>query len=223
MERLLSAAADLLLGACCPACGAPGWSLCGRCRGVLDGTAPQRITRAGVGPRLISAHDYRPVLSGLIPRYKDDGAWQLAGWLGGRLAVAVAALEPGPETVLVPVPSLPSAVRSRGLDHMGRLTAVAAARLALRSAALLRRRSGADQRGLGRLGRRANMLGAMVPRPPRHGPPAGVILCDDVVTTGSTLAEATRVLRKAGIEVRGAAVIAVADHDRSRHLVEYRS
>jgi predicted amidophosphoribosyltransferase len=74
--------------------------------------------------------------------------------------------------------------------------------------ALTHARRVADQAGLGAPDRMANLAGAL-----RVGRPAGVagrrvVLVDDVVTTGVTLAEAARALRAAGAEVPAAAVIA---------------
>lgn len=225
MDRLLDVAADLLLGAKCPACMLPGWSLCMGCREALGMQVPRLVIRDGPTLPIVAAHDYRPVMERLIPRYKDDGAWHLAGWLGTRLQAAVVALEPEGDEVLIPMPSLPSAVRRRGLDHMGRVTAVAARRLGMRRAVALDRAArGLDQRQLGGSARRHNLQGVMsVRRTVARHLPASVILCDDVVTTGATLAEAFRALGAAGVHVKGAAVIAVADRARSRHLVEYRS
>ncbi len=225
MDRFLDVAADLLLGATCPACMLPGWSLCANCRAELAAGAPLLVTRDDLTLPIVAAHDYRPVMERLIPRYKDDGAWHLAGWLGTRLQVAVAALDRFGDEALIPMPSLPSAVRRRGLDHMGRVTAVAARRLGIRWSGVLDRSArGMDQRELGASARRRNMQGAMAVRRTMLATlPGSAILCDDVVTTGATLREAARVLEVAGVHVRGAAVIAVADHARSRQLVEYRS
>ncbi|WP_046470741.1 ComF family protein, partial [Allosalinactinospora lopnorensis] len=75
--------------------------------------------------------------------------------------------------------------------------------------ALCHRRHVADQAGLDRERRRANLAGALALRsrvgPALHG--ESIVVIDDVVTTGATLAEATRVLRNAGATVAGAAVL----------------
>lgn len=164
--------------------------------------------RLDLDPTLVAAANYRPLLMRIIPRYKDDAALHLDGVLGGLLAGAVAELAPPADAVLVPVPSLPSAVRRRGYDHAARLAAVAARRTGLRSTrALSRSAGGFDQRGLGRSARAANLAGAMCARP--IGRP--VILVDDVVTTGASLREACRALRAAGIPVLGSAVVGRAD------------
>jgi len=75
--------------------------------------------------------------------------------------------------------------------------------------ALEHRRRVADQAGLTATDRAANLTGALQARLDLHG--VRVIIVDDVVTTGATLAEAARALRAAGAEVLAAAVIAATE------------
>ena len=208
MRALLDAAADLLLGSACPGCDRPGWGVCAGCLRELRGPP---IEIAAGPPRVVAACDYRPLLARIIPRFKDDGALHLDRLLGELLARAVLELAPPPSTVLVPVPSLAGAVRRRGFDHAARICAVASRGTGLaRGAPLWRGRAGADQRGLGRAERAANLAGSMTARRARDG--AGpAILVDDVYTTGATAAEALRALAEAGIAVVGVAVVARAD------------
>jgi predicted amidophosphoribosyltransferase len=105
------------------------------------------------------------------------------------------------------VPSARRAVRERGHDHARRLAAVAARSAGLRSRPLLvQARRTADQSGLDVAQRAANLQGALRARARLDGLP--VVVVDDVVTSGATLAEATRALREAGADVRGCAVVA---------------
>ena len=114
---------------------------------------------------------------------------------------------------LIPAPTRRSAARRRGGDPIERIAAAAVARhpgmtvaAALRMRALTR-----DSVGLGSGARERNISGGVLLR--RGRPQLGggdVLLVDDVVTTGATLAESVRVLRSGGVPVTAALVIAAA-------------
>ena len=208
LHRLRDAAADLTLGSGCPGCRTPGWGLCEACRRQLPSGA-HLVERPGWTqmPPVAACGWYREPLSSIVIAHKDDGAWQLAGLLGGLLGQAVGGLNPAEcaHVLLVPVPSDPAAVRRRGYDHSSALAKAAGRRLGLGVRPLLQRaRAAADQVGRGRDDRLRAQQGTMVAA---AGASAALIVTDDVVTTGSTMSEAVRALRAAGYLVRGAAVV----------------
>ena len=93
------------------------------------------------------------------------------------------------------VPARPADVRERGYDHAALLAQGLAAALGLPARPLLRRIGTAlDQAGLGVEERRRN-LERVFSAVPHEG---GVVLVDDVVTTGATLAACGSALRRAG-------------------------
>uniref|UniRef100_UPI0028D85C44 ComF family protein n=1 Tax=uncultured Microbacterium sp. TaxID=191216 RepID=UPI0028D85C44 len=98
-------------------------------------------------------------------------------------------------------PSSRAAFRRRGY----RPVEVLVRRAGRRPERLLRlRRAPADQRGLGDHARRENVRDVFAARTVLGGP---VVVVDDVVTTGATLAEAVRALRAAGAtDVRAVAL-----------------
>ncbi|MFP8884792.1 ComF family protein [Streptomyces mangrovi] len=120
--------------------------------------------------------------------------------------------------LLVPVPSARRSVAARGHDPVRRMALAAAGELrrAGRPARVLpvlrQRRTVADQAGLDARRRLANLAGALdtaagAGRLLEQGP---VVVVDDLVTTGASLAEAARALSRAGGAVVGAAVVAAA-------------
>jgi predicted amidophosphoribosyltransferase len=142
----------------------------------------------------------------------------LAGALADAVLMACESGGPGPY-LLVPVPSRRAAVLRRGDDTMARLARLAAARvrrfgIEAKAVGVLRHvRDVADQAGLGGPQRLANLAGALAVPQARESHVAGrrVVLLDDVLTTGATLAEAARALRAAGAEVVAAATIAAVE------------
>ena len=213
VQSFLESAGHLFLGSTCAVCSAPAWGVCVACRQVIAAAVPHYVHRASLDVPLVAANEYRPLLDKLVPSFKDDGALHLTGPLARRLAVAVGCLSVSDLPCLVPVPSLATAVRRRGLDHGAVLASSASRLLCCEWRALLSRTTGgADQRSLGALGRHLNVEGSMRARPFTKP----VIVVDDVCTTGASLVEALRALRSAGVDVVGTAV--VADADRSRDI-----
>ncbi|PVC70755.1 phosphoribosyltransferase [Streptomyces sp. CS081A] len=216
--------AGLVLPVACGGCGRPRTELCPECAAALTGTGPRRVRPAPEPAGLPAVHaaaPYTGAVREVLLAHKERGALGLAGPLGDALAGAVeAAAEAvagagGGPLLLVPVPSSRRSVRARGHDPTRRIALAAAARLRragrdARVAPVLRqRRYVADQAGLGARGRLANLSRALevVPGGARllaaaraggaaeTGNPAGtVVLVDDLMTTGASLAEAARAL-----------------------------
>ena len=223
---MLASLLDLVLPQPCAGCGGPeAW--CDACAGVLAAAA-----RAPVGvtapdpvppgfPYAAAAAGYDGAVRGALLAHKERGRLALGRPLGRALAAAAGCLSPPAHVVLVPVPSSRAAVRARGHDHARRLARLAAAALragghpATARPLLAPVRALGDQSGLGAAARAENLKGAFRARP--ELPPGLVVLVvDDVVTTGASLAEATRALQAAGAVVHGAATVA-ATIRRRRH------
>uniref|UniRef100_A0AAU2JQG4 Phosphoribosyltransferase family protein n=1 Tax=Streptomyces sp. NBC_00049 TaxID=2903617 RepID=A0AAU2JQG4_9ACTN len=228
--------AGLVLPVDCAGCGAARVLLCAGCRSALSGAGAGRVRPSpspGGLPVVHAAAAYEGAVRTVLLAHKERGALPLAGALGTALAAAVRAGGAGDrdrdregraaEVALVPVPSARRQVRARGHDPARRIALAAAGRLRragvpARVAPVLRlRRAVADQAGLGAGQRRENLAGALAVCRDGARLTAGarVVLVDDLVTTGATLAEAARALREAGLvqvtAVRAAVVAASAD------------
>jgi predicted amidophosphoribosyltransferase len=167
-------------------------------------------------------------LRGALLAYKEKGRHRLAKPLGGLLATAVAALAPrGTPVTLVPVPSTAAAARERHGDHMMRLAAHTVRRLRAAGwdasvSPQLEALPRPDSTSLSVAGRRAVAEDSLRIRGPRIGVPrraapgkGTLVIVDDIVTTGATLAAATGRLREAKMQVAGAAVLAATQLRRS--------
>jgi ComF family protein len=130
---------------------------------------------------------------------RTDAADGFARWLGR----AGAELLTGPgEPLLVPVPLHRWRLFARRYNQSA-LLALALARQSGLTAVpdlLVRRRSTPSQGGLSRSGRARNVAGAFTIRPRHRSTVTGrrIVLVDDVLTTGATVRECTRVLLHAG-------------------------
>jgi len=134
----------------------------------------------------------------LIQDLKFHARLGLARDLGRRLAQAVQARgAPLPDVVLA-VPLHPSRLRERGFNQALELARHCAHDLdvPLRRGLCRRLRATAVQSTLDRRRRHGNLRGAFA----SAGVPRHVALVDDVMTTGSTVAEVTRALLAGGAE-----------------------
>lgn len=173
---------------------------------------PSLVTRVGVDVPVWAAARYEGVVRRLVPAFKDHQALGLERVLGWLLATAISAGDWQGPIVLVPVRSSSKASRERGYQHVDRIVRRARTWLAHPPGvqALLRNRGAADQGSLDLAARHRNLAGRMVALTGA----SRVVVCDDVVTTGATLAEAIRALTAAGHTVVGCCVVA---HTPRRH------
>jgi ComF family protein len=169
----------------------PGGS-CGACTGSALAACVAAVPFAGDVERWIRRFKYpRKGLAGLDPA-ADAVLRALVREAGARA--------PGPPPALVvPVPLHPRRLRTRGFNPAARLARALARDLGvpMDPVALRRLRDTPSQTGLERRARRRNVRGAFRAREGLRLPPR-VWLVDDVVTTGSTLTEAARALRRSG-------------------------
>lgn len=199
----------LALGTTCAGCEVGGRPWCPRCREEL--AEQVGVHQIGEHPTTLAALPYRRPVTGAVVGYKDRGLLAVEPDLAAALAVVVresVADCADRRPLVVPVPSSRSAVRRRGMAHVLRLARRALDLLGddrLAVADILTQRGGRDQAGLTYRSRRGNRAGAFRVAAAPAGP---VVLVDDVLTSGATLAACTAACRSRGVEVLAGCVIA---------------
>ena len=214
----------LLIPVSCAGCGQVDVKWCAECAAVFG--EPRRVEHAidrldrldGVPPLPVWAiSEYRSPVRDLIVAWKDRGRADLDPLMASKAGAAANALRgvlaPAGPLLVVPAPSRLSSRIDRARDHLSPVACAVARSLGTRSESLLAKR-GRDQVGLGRRARgtvsvavRERALARALARTCPDGP-LRVLLLDDVVTSGATLAAAEQALNAHGIEVVGALVLA---------------
>ncbi|GIG86077.1 ComF family protein [Plantactinospora endophytica] len=227
LAGVLAELTDLVLPAECAGCRGERLPLrqgtCPACVAALGALRPTAVRPTPAPPGLpdcVALGSYQGALRESLLAYKERGRHGLARPLGRLLAevVAEAAGNRRP-LLLVPVPATARAVRARHGDHLRRLARHATARLRAAGwpvavAQPLRALPRPDSATLDSAGRAAAASEAFRLRAGRlrvvrcSAAGRAVVLLDDIVTTGVTLAAVTGRLEQAGIPVYAAAVLA---------------
>jgi len=192
------AAIERVVPPLCEVCGEPFDPLaqaaprCGECRGRRRAFSVARSAAYYTGP-----------LAEAIKRFKYDCQMVLWGPLGRLMVEALrngaAAVDADTVDLVCPVPLHPSRLRERGFNQSELLGEVVAEAIGRPVRLLLERtRPTLPQVDLPAQSRAANVRDAFGPRLQEVIAGQRVLLIDDLFTTGSTLIECARVLRRAG-------------------------
>lgn len=213
------AALDFVLPPRCVLCGGPSGAvcICTGCRADLPwhgphclrcglplGSASDRTCGACVRKPPPFTRTVYPLLydfpaDRLVQAFKFKRQLAAGRVLSHLLCEAVTRLDVALPDMLIPVPLHRWRMFTRGFNQAAEMAAYTGRifQLQVRTSALRRRRNTPAQSGLSRKQRRRNLHGAFDwhggGKPGRH-----VALVDDVMTTGATLTECARVLKRAG-------------------------
>jgi ComF family protein len=161
---------------------------------------------------------YTNGLRELIHLLKYEEVRPAAKVLGRMLSEAVDSLELSGDVVLIPVPLHASKMRQRGFNQseliasesLRHLNRSENSKFILELAAMKRRKDTPSQVGMTREARAENLRGAFGVTSRAVVRDKQVLLVDDVLTTGATVSECTRVLRRAGAKCVWVATVARA-------------
>ncbi len=166
----------------------PAGMLCGRCQRF-----PPPFTRC------LAAFRYESAVPSLVVGAKFSGRLNLARLLGQCLGAAVNERGLTLPEALIPVPLHPDRLRERGYNQALEIARVLGHELgiAVDAKTCARILATPPQTGLTGRARRRNLRGAFALTRPAHWKHVAIV--DDVMTTGTTVAELTQVLIKAGV------------------------
>lgn len=227
LTEVLAGLADVVFPPCCASCSAvftegEGPLFCRGCERRIPALTPPLCPRCGisVGPEGGGDHlcgaclaeeppfdlaralgRYETVLLEAIHRFKYGGQSALGKKLGRRMAAfPFPGFDGRAFDAVLPVPLHVRRLRERGYNQSLLLAReiARAYRLPLDFQSLQRTQVTAPQVELGRRARQDNVRGAFAVVWPERVEGRRLLLVDDVFTTGSTIGECCRVLRKAG-------------------------
>ncbi|NJL22804.1 MAG: ComF family protein [Leptolyngbyaceae cyanobacterium SM1_3_5] len=207
MLKLWKSLSSLLIAPACPLCDRSSpQCFCRDCDRQLRACAFDRPASDWRGDLPIFAGaNTEATLKRAIAQLKYNAQPQIAQPLGFWLGEAWRKNVQMPTCAIVPIPLHADKQKQRGYNQATLLAEsfCQATRLPLVSDALWRIRSTEAQFKLGAIDRAQNLASAFAVNPAFRNRSAGVLLLDDIYTTGATVRSAASCLQQQGIRVRG--------------------
>lgn len=204
---------DLVFPKSCLECGKSGLYICGFCsnkvrrlkpacpyceKASIDGFTHTKCKKKYGLDGLTSIWDYEGVIRKAILSLKYKYATEVGKELSARFINELAGLDTKMQGVLIPIPIYWHRENMRGFNQSGEIGKLAAKEMewGFEPGILIKRRPTMPQASLTVLERKQNLRGVFDAL--ASNLPESIILFDDVFTTGSTLKEAAKVLKRAG-------------------------
>jgi len=173
--------------------------------------------------KALSYGAYDGALRELIHLFKYNRVKPAGRLLGSLLEEAVAGTGLPDSVLLIPVPLWRNKRHTRGFNQAEAIARAFASlkpsgSIQLDTSSLARTRETASQTGLTRHQRRANVRGAFAVIKPEKIRGRSILLVDDVMTTGTTVNECSRVLLRAGAKEVFVATVARATKEVGSEL-----
>lgn len=200
-------------------------TVCSACMDRLpehDGADPQ----VRFAERCVATFFYEGDLRESFHRFKFGGLRAYATQYGRWMAVTVRDKLAGEFDLITWAPVSDKRRKQRGYDQSELLARTVAKELGMQPVRLLRKcRHTRPNSELGDAsGRSANVAGVYEPLTPERFAGRRVLVIDDIVTTGATLSECSRVLLTAGaMSVVCAALAAARKHEKINYSEDYRN
>ena len=184
-------------------CNAAGFEICEQCRPLFT----PRISMINESlPQLLSAYEYDSFTGKILLQAKEENSRIAQYFLGQTIATLISVAHHALQRdsyVILGVPSSPATIRRRGFLHLERVVRVAQkiSPLSLDFQPILQSSKGVrDQTELVARARSENVTGKFrVSRAIDSRPGRGIILIDDVVSSGSSIRESVRALHMANL------------------------
>ena len=149
-----------------------------------------------------SAVQYQGVMRQLLIEFKFFGQKELSFLLAQLICRQLKRVPlPSVPAIVVPVPMLPSDQRKKGYNHAALLAEIVAKEIHVPCENILRKKySNHKQSTLAKAERKKNVAGVfdIYPGTSHHVHGKIILLLDDILTTGSTVNECARILKKYG-------------------------
>ncbi len=212
---------DFVFPKICVGCGREGKYICDKCqrrlvvpeqicpmccKPSLDGWTHPKCSRRDGMERLIVGLPYRGMVQQCLKKVKYKSAWEIVSFLYGLWRENCSDIATG-DMVVTSVPMWRQKERTRGFNQAEIVAELVAKNYKIRNLVILERiKETKPMFGLKKDERRENISGAFMIK----GQVAGlqrIVLVDDVWTTGATMRECARTLKRAGVvEVWGVAL-----------------